>query len=262
LLTSCLCTESRLRLPAFQNWSMALGDRPLILHRKAWEWSLICEALHERGMLSNEKKGLGFAVGSEPLASLFASRGVDIVATDLATAEATKNGWATTNQHASELSMLNARNLCDPVTFKDRVQFQFCDMNHIPAEFDERFDFVWSACALEHLGSIKLGQEFIYNSIKCLKPGGVAVHTTEYNISSKTNTVDNNGTVIFRQCDIEEVIDEIRRQGHEIEMDWDEGDQPADQFVDVPPYRHDPHLKLQLLEFVTTSLGLVIRKHA
>lgn len=261
MLTSCLCTEQRARSPAFQNWGASLKMAPGRMHRKIWEFCFICEALQERELLNPARQGLGFAVGEEPLSSLFATRGVDIVATDLATDEARKIGWVDTKEHASELSILNKLNICDPAIFAERVKFQFCDMNHIPAEFNERFDFVWSACALEHLGSIKRGQEFVYNSINCLKPGGVAVHTTEYNISSKTDTVDNGGTVIFRQCDIQEIIDTLSSQGHSIEMDWDEGDGPADKFIDVAPYCHDPHLKLQLWQYVTTSIGLIIRKH-
>ncbi len=262
MLTSCLCTEQRLRTPAFQNWSIAVRDRPGTMHRKAWEWSFICEGLHERGLMESGKRGVGFAVGEEPLSALFAARGIDIVATDLPTEEAQKLGWADTSQHASGLSLLNKRNLCDSATLLERVHFQFCDMNHIPDEFDGRFDFTWSACALEHLGSIKLGQEFIYNSIDCLKPGGVAIHTTEYNLLSKTDTLDNMATVLFRERDIQEIIDTLRAQGHSIEMDWDEGDGPADQYIDVPPYQHDPHLKLWIGEFTTTSIGLIIQKRA
>jgi hypothetical protein len=128
LLTSCLCTEKRLRTPVFQNWSAAVGDIPGAMHRKAWEWSFICEALHERGFLEGGKNGLGFAVGEEPLVSLFAARGINVLATDLATEEARKIGWADTNQHASNFSLLNKRNLCDPELLNERVQFQFCDM--------------------------------------------------------------------------------------------------------------------------------------
>jgi SAM-dependent methyltransferase len=260
LLTSCLCTEQRLRSPEFQNWCALLGESPGHLHRKIWEFCFICEALAERGLLSSATRGLGFAVGQEPLSSLFASCGVDIVATDLATEEAQKIGWVDTGEHASGIAALNKRNLCDPKVFSERVGFQFCDMNNISAAFDGKFDFVWSACAFEHLGSIKLGQEFVYNSIECLKPGGVAVHTTEYNISSKTETVDNEGTVIYRQCDIQEIINTLLRQGHSVEMDWNEGNGAADQFIDVAPYAHNPHLKLQLGKYVTTSIGLIIRK--
>ncbi len=211
--------------------------------------------------MSSATKGLGFAVGEEPLSSLFASRGVDILATDLPAEEAQKIGWVDTGEHASGMAILNKRNLCDPKVFSERVEFQSCDMNNIPQAFDEKFDFVWSACAFEHLGSIRHGQEFVYNSIKCLKPGGIALHTTEYNISSKTDTLDNEGTVIFRQCDIQAIIDTLLRQGHAVEMDWDEGDGPADQFVDVAPYVHNPHLKLQIGKYITTSIGLIIRKH-
>ncbi len=262
MLKSCLCTEHRLRSPEFKAWAGLMGEAPGHMHRKIWEFCFICEALQERLMLKPDRLGLGFAVGEEPLSSLFASRNVDILATDLSAEEAKRIGWVETNEHASELSILNKRNLCDAATFGARVRFQTCDMNYIPGEFNERFDFVWSACALEHLGSIKLGQTFIYNSVDCLKPGGIAVHTTEYNISSRTNTVDNEGTVIFRRCDIEEVLETLTNSGHEIEMDWHEGDGLLDQFVDIPPYSHNPHLKLQLGRYVTTSIGLIIRRRA
>gem|GEM_PF-4006565 len=33
-----------------------------------------------------------------------------------------------------------------------------------------------------------------------------------------------------------------------------------DYLVDVPPYRHNPHLKLMFGNFVVTSIGLVIRR--
>jgi hypothetical protein len=113
LLTSCLCTEQRLRSASFQNWTVALRDRPGTMHRKAWEWGFICEGLRERGLLASGKRGLGFAVGEEPLSSLFASRGIDVVATDLALDEAIRTGWANSQQHARERSMLNERKICD-----------------------------------------------------------------------------------------------------------------------------------------------------
>ena len=38
------------------------------------------------------------------------------------------------------------------------------------------------------------------------------------------------------------------------------GDLVADYLVDVPPYRKDPHLKLQVGQYVTTSVGVVCRR--
>lgn len=45
------------------------------LNRKIWEWCYVAEALSERGMLLPGRRGLGFAVGQEPLVALFASAG-------------------------------------------------------------------------------------------------------------------------------------------------------------------------------------------
>jgi hypothetical protein len=71
------------------------------LHRKFWEFAYISQCLEERGMLQPGRRGLGFGVGREPLASVFAKRGCAIVATDLAANAATRLGWAQSNQHAS-----------------------------------------------------------------------------------------------------------------------------------------------------------------
>jgi hypothetical protein len=73
------------------------------LHRKLWEWAAISQALDERGMLADGKRGIGFAVGTEPLASLFASRGATIDATDYL---ADDDGWADTGQNAKSLDAI------------------------------------------------------------------------------------------------------------------------------------------------------------
>ena len=41
------------------------------------------------------------------------------------------------------------------------------------------FDFIWSSCSFEHLGSLGEGERFVLEALRFLKPGGVAVHTTE-----------------------------------------------------------------------------------
>ena len=75
------------------------------------------------------------------------------------------------------------------------------DRNAIDADLEGQDDLVWSASAFEHLGSFMHGLEFVINSVKCLKPGGVAVHTTEFNCSSDADTLDNASTVLFRKRD-------------------------------------------------------------
>ena len=89
-LQSGLCTQAQLQSDAFQEWVVKIQEQPMQMHRKVWEYCFIAQALRERDMLSPERSGLGFAVGQEPLTSLFASYGCKILATDLRTEEAHK----------------------------------------------------------------------------------------------------------------------------------------------------------------------------
>ncbi len=260
MLISCLCTEAMLVSEQFQEWGRKLGEGPGHMHRKIWEWCFICQALSERGMLLPGKHGLGFAVGQEPLTAMFASMGARITATDMAFEEAHAGGWVTTGQHANGMKALNSRNICDPKKFEELVDFKVADMTNIPSEFNDRFDFVWSSCALEHLGDLGKGMEFIDNAMNCLKPGGFAIHTTEYNVSSNTDTVDSGETVLYRKRDIEKVVATLRSQGHKVDLDLREGIGELDQIIDLPPYKQLIHLKLQIGQYVVTSVGLIVQK--
>lgn len=259
-LISCLCTERTLMSEPFQDWAEALKEARGHHHRKVWEWCFIAQALKERGLLNEGKIGLGFAVGQEPLSAMFASLGARVVATDLCTAEAQAVGWVETGQHAEGFEAINSRGICDSKVLSERVEFKFADMNQISRDYDNKFDFTWSSCALEHLGSLEHGKQFIYNSIRCLKPGGVAVHTTEFNLSSNTKTVDRGETVLYRRRDIADIVKTLQLGGNEIEVDWDQGNGFADGFIDVPPYSHRTHLKIAIGKYTVTSIGLIIKK--
>jgi hypothetical protein len=121
------------------------------------------------------------------------------------------------------------------------------------------FDFLWSSCAFEHLGSLMAGHQFVVESMKCLKPGGLAVHTTEFNAGSNDATVSEGATVIYRKKDIEALASDLRSKGHLISLNFDSGNLPADYHIDIPPYTHDTHLKLRLQQHTTTSIGIVVR---
>lgn len=229
------------------------------LHRKVWEYCFIAQALYERDMLRAGRRGLGFAVGQERLPSLFASYGCEIVATDLAAKEAAESSWIETDQHATSLEVLNLRGICPDELFRDRVSLRYVNMKSIPDDLRD-FDFVWSTCALEHLGTLRLGEQFVYESLRCVKPGGIAVHTTELNCSSNLFTKREGTCVIYRERDIKRIASRLKRLGCEIDLDFSEGNLPADHHVDKPPYDHEVHLKLELEGFVVTSFGLIIQK--
>lgn len=258
---STVCREQHFRMPLYKYWCHAIKEQPK-LHRKQWEFVYICQTLFERGMLSKGFNGLGFGVGTEPLPALFASYGVNITATDLDLTKASELGWVATDQHSNSLSDLNKSGLCDEENFKKLVRFMNVDMNHIPTDLND-FDFCWSSCAFEHLGSIEKGLAFVRNSIKTLKPGGIAVHTTEYNLSSNEDTLDNNPSfVIFRRQDIELLVSILQKEGHLVEaIDFYSGNDTFEQYIDMPPYIEEPHLRLQLAgKYTSTSIGLIIHK--
>ena len=258
MLRSRLCTQDQFQADMYLEWCRQMQEQPRF-HRKLWEFCYICQALWERGILLHGNRGLGFGVGQEPLPALFASYGCHVVGTDLDERSARDAGWAGTNQHMVSTKMMNQRGICQQDAFERLVTGLVVDMNRIPHSLRD-FDFVWSSCALEHLGSIDNGLDFIVNSLDCLRPGGVAVHTTEFNVSSNTETLDTGGTVLFRQRDFEDLVDRLTSEGHHIDISYDLGRGPADYYVDVPPYIASMHLKLQLDKYVTTSIGLIIRK--
>ncbi len=118
----------------------------------------------------------------EPLAALFADAGMEVVATDLDAERAEQMGWSAAGQHARNIQSLNAAGLCPPDRFDALASHRVVDMNNIPSDLKD-FDLCWSSCALEHLGSIRQGLKFIEKSLETLRPGGLAIHTTELNIS-------------------------------------------------------------------------------
>ena len=265
-MSSHMCRQADLASPAFRQWAEAIRpgwDRErtapdVIMHRKLWEWLFIIQALDERGMLAPGRRGLGFGVGTEPLVSYFAGRGCEIVATDLDPLEAEAVGWDQTNQYAGGIDGLNPYGLCEPGEFRRRTSFRVVNMNAVPRDL-RGFDFNWSSCAFEHLGSIERGVQFIVRQMDTLRPGGVAVHTTEFNVGSERETVEEGGTVLFRRRDIEEMAGRLTEAGHHVECDFSAGDGVADRHVDAEPYS-PTHLKVALAGYVTTSFGLIIEK--
>jgi len=266
-LISSICRPTEIL--RFCNWSeITHPDSPLTMHRKQWEYVYIIQALYERGMLEKGKRGLGFAVGTEPLPSFFASRGCDILATDVNPNEIeNSNEWIDTNTHSNCLESLLWSHICDIDILKEHVEFQFLNMNNIPDDV-KNYDFCWSACAFEHLGSLQHGKDFLINMLECLKPGGVAVHTTEFNLLSNTRTADKGISVIYRECDLIEIVEELKKQGHYVEpLDFRLDNSPADNVVMTSPLpMHEdgrcvtPHIKLELDGFLATSFGLIIIK--
>lgn len=203
---------------------------PSETHRKFWEFAVIAKAVED--YFKNEfVRGIGFGCGEEPLFDWFLKRGYRVVATDIC-----------------------------PKRF-GHVQV---DMNNIPHGYRDLYNFCWSCSALEHLGSRKKGFEFIWNSLDCIKPNGLAVHTTEFNYEAQIRTLDAKDICLYTEIDLHDLEYNLREEGHKMRtLDLKRGNEPADLYVDDFPYYQNgmTHLNLVVAEkWVTTSVLLVIEK--
>ncbi|MDQ1363974.1 MAG: hypothetical protein QOE57_16 [Acidimicrobiaceae bacterium] len=238
------------------DWIRQLDDS-FGIFRKQWEYTAICRALETAGMLQPGRRGLGFGVGREPLVAAFAVRGVEVVATDLPKDDARSLSWAATGQHALSLHAMRRPNVCADDVLEQRVTLRAVDMTDIPPDL-AGFDFVWSACAFEHLGSIEAGLSFVEQAMNCLRPGGLAVHTTEFNVDSDEATVEECDTVAFRARDLKELERPLAGRGHAM-APFTVGERLGvlDDLVDVPPLQYRS-LLLRLGAFRITSAIVVV----
>lgn len=263
-LESKACQQQDIESAWFAYWCQQMKV-PVVYHRKMWEFCYILQVMYDHDLLKPKLRGLGFGCGEEPLPSLLAAYDIEITATDLDPQKSASKGWVETNQSMSSVNKIWLPELCSQELFKKNVSLRYVDMNYIPEDLENQYDFCWSACALEHLGSIDNGLRFIEKSLDTLVQGGVCIHTTELNYLQEENTIDNEGTVLFRKQDFIKLAQKLTAKGHQVApLNFDIGSGFLDQFIDIPPYQEvqDAHLKLLVGDFATTSFGIIIKKHS
>ena len=278
------CTQTDVESTWFAYWCRQLNATPMY-HRKLWEYAFLLQVMYDRDLLNSGARGIGFGCGQEPIASYCASKGMKVLVSDLTPDQAAGKGWQETRQHATARDNAFYEDIVDRDSFDLNVTHQFIDMNHIPP-LDPSYDFCWSICSMEHLGSIENGLAFVEKSLSVLKPGGVAIHTTEFNYLSEDETIDNWSTVLFRKKDILQLAERLAKSGHLlVNPEFNTGDRLLDRYIDVPPYAlgegglepeqwgnsHQiaprerafdqiAHLKLAVDGFASTCYGLVVIK--
>lgn len=249
--------QSDMLTPAFAHWMGVIRERPRF-HNKQWQFLCALEAAH---LLSSEGeiRAIGFGVGREPLTAVFASWGWSVLATDYLDGQYS-NDWAATQQLSSQVLDLNERNICPEADFLANTQFQNLDMNTIPKSWNGQFDFVWSMCALGHIGGYEKGLSFIRKSADLLRPGGVAVHTTELDISEGNQRFDTPGLSLYRERDLVRTLQDIAQAGFSVpNHDFSEGYGFLERFVDKPPYS-EPHLRLLVADRIVVPVQLTFSR--
>jgi len=262
---SKMCTKADFSSPWILNSSLIQTKLNILLHhRKFWELTYIVHVIEQLQLCKTGNRGLVFAAGKETLISFFASHGCSIMATDMPPDLPNAADWIKTNQHASNLEGLfyPIENFSEQ-DFLKLVSFQYLDMNFLPSykDLDGKFDFLWSTCSIEHVGSITLGQRVVLNAMDLLKPGGVAIHTVEFTLNSLEETLETGATVLWRKQDIEKMVSDLERLGYKVfPVYYGAGGSVVDQTPDIPPYGKYEHLKLMIGKYICTSFAFVIQK--
>lgn len=284
-LVSQACTADQFVDPAFLRWvpllrlwpveasarlqNLNVGPSPahhgsLFLHSKIWEWAFILQAADQHGVLRSGRRAIGFGVGTEMIPAALASYGIEVVATDQGVDGETANEWMAADYHVNTLEYLYRPELVKNEELRRLVSVRAVDMNHIPDDLGT-CDFLWSSCALEHLGSPELGLDFVMSSARLLRPGGIAVHTTELELTPRDTTADYGHMAVYRIPDLQGLAERLTDSGYDMSCNFSVPlDTPADRYVHLlRPETHTNELwslKTAMGDSVTTSFGLVIRR--
>jgi SAM-dependent methyltransferase len=190
-----LCGMAELENPQWRNALRDLDlDRPNApFHRKAWEFAQAVFGLRKLRRLPPNAVALGVGSGHERILYFLANRIANVVATDL-------YGGDFAAREASP-HMLAHPDMFAPFHYrKDRLRVLVMDARqlHFPAAY---FDFVFSFSSIEHFGSHGDALAALREMFRVLKPGGLAVITTEL-ILNRLGRVHG----FFKTCDIRPIF--------------------------------------------------------
>ena len=144
---------------------------PDVFHRKIWEFNQALYGLRTLRRLAPDATALGIGCGHEELMYFLANRIGRVVATDL------YEGVYLGGESAADVLAHPAKYA--PFHFReDRLEVR--QMNALALQFEAgSFDFVFCLSSLEHFGSEDDKLAALREMHRVLKPGGVAVLTTE-----------------------------------------------------------------------------------
>lgn len=146
-------------------------DDPAVFHRKVWEFSQTLYGLRKLRRLTPDSVALGIGCGHEELMYFLANRIARVVATDLY--EGSYLGGE------SDADVLEHPDKYAPIRYReDHLEVRRMDGLALDAA-DGRFDFVFCLSSIEHFGTVRDKRQAFREMFRVLKPGGVAVVTTE-----------------------------------------------------------------------------------
>jgi len=150
---------------------LGLSADPAVFHRKVWEFNHTLYGLRRLSRLAPGATAIGIGCGHEELMYFLANRIQRVVATDLY--EGTWIGGE------SDADVLVHPEKYAPFKYReDHLEVQRMDALNL-AVADEAFDFAFCLSSIEHFGRLQDKLRALQEMFRVLKPGGVAVLTTE-----------------------------------------------------------------------------------
>ncbi|NJR66195.1 MAG: methyltransferase domain-containing protein [Leptolyngbyaceae cyanobacterium CRU_2_3] len=220
-------------------------------NRKIWEYIQVYNGLNHLGLLNGKTHALGLGVGTEPLIYAFTNVCQKVVATDLYNSQ----NWSTASLPTDAVYQAN----CFPYE-RDRLIVQHMDMTHVEYP-DESFDFIWSCCSIEHVGTFEELHRVYQEIHRVLKPGGIAALTTEYNPTDRPSYEPN---MLFTDQDwIEKWLtgNQPLIQGFEL-LDWPDFNVAIAPENQPQPKRHQGDaIPFYSGDIVLNSIALFLRKN-
>ncbi len=234
-------------------------------HRKQWEFAMIFLSLKKLGFLNEDKVGLSLGGGNERVLYSIANHIKQLYATDLYD-ESTTWDCARTSDPEEFIR------LSKPFDYdENKIKALKMDMRDLDFE-DNKFDFCYSSCAVEHIGDFEDFVQHFNEVYRCLKENGVYVFTTELGFSDVTIEDPNNYVFsakylnsIIRQTQLTPELDpEVSISNHQINlpfpnnlsnMCFEKGNSLSENLL-----KQFPHLMLMRGKYPFTSINFVLRK--
>jgi SAM-dependent methyltransferase len=172
------------------------------IHRKDWEWALGIIAMRRFGKLNEKSTAIGVGAGREEVLFYLANKVNHVYATDLYDGNSWKN-------FAPSDFPENPKKYA-PFAYKEDA-LTVMRMDGTNLEFpSESFDIAFSFSSIEHFGGGGRNHSGALRSLReierVLKPGGLAVITTEYIINDKEHPEFFNKRTIYS-----DLIDKLER---------------------------------------------------
>ena len=237
-----------------REWRQAFEDLgysfdPKRVHRKEWEFTQGLYGLRRLQRLSPGASALGLGCGHEPLIYFLATRLRKVVATDLYEGDFSEG--------EANPQVLSNPDYYAPFAYpRDHLDVKRMNAMDIDSP-DDSFDIVFSFSSIEHFGSRKAQGRSLAEIKRVLRPGGIAVITTEMIL----NKYGRHGDYFQREELLEDLIpgSGLRLVGDSFDFTMSRA--TFDGLVHLPEEKYKrPHLILKRWRTYYTSCSLIMEK--